>query len=90
MPVLTYASGVNTAYLEHVLELNMNYAIGYLSRPPSIEGSDDRTFVGSIVSGETIAPAIEMGAELTAIRHFFMKPADAIVENGATIPIPAN
>jgi len=57
----------------------------------AIEGSDDRFPVRRIycVGRNYRAHAIEMGADPDREPpFFFMKPADAIVENGATIPYP--
>ncbi len=57
----------------------------------AIEGSDERFPVRRIycVGRNYRAHAIEMGADPDREPpFFFMKPADAVVENGATIPYP--
>ena len=70
----------------------MNYAIPLFEQVSiAIEGSDDRFPVRRIycVGRNYRAHAIEMGADPDRDPpFFFMKPADAIVENGATIPYP--
>ena len=70
----------------------MKYAIPPFEQVSiAIEGSDDRFPVRRIycVGRNYRAHAIEMGADPDRDPpFFFMKPADAIVENGATIPYP--
>ena len=70
----------------------MKYAIPLFEQVSiAIEGSDDRFPVRRIycVGRNYRAHAIEMGADPDRDPpFFFMKPADAIVENGATIPYP--
>ena len=70
----------------------MNYGIPSFVQPTiSIEGSEERFPVRRIycVGRNYRAHAIEMGADPDREDpFFFMKPADAIVENGSTIPYP--
>lgn len=70
----------------------MNYAITPAERPSlPIDGSDDQFAVRRIycVGRNYRAHAIEMGSDPDREPpFFFMKPADAIVQNGATIPYP--
>ena len=70
----------------------MKYAIPPFEQVSiAIEGSDDRFPVRRIycVGRNYRAHAIEMGADPDRDPpFFFMKPADAIVESGATIPYP--
>ena len=70
----------------------MNYAIPLFEQASiAIDGSDNRFPVRRIycVGRNYRAHAIEMGADPDRDPpFFFMKPADAIVENGATIPYP--
>ena len=70
----------------------MNYAILPAKQVSlEIEGSDERFPVRRIycVGRNYRAHAIEMGADPDRDPpFFFMKPTDAIVENGATIPYP--
>ncbi|MBT4939789.1 MAG: fumarylacetoacetate hydrolase family protein [Rhodospirillaceae bacterium] len=71
----------------------MSYAISPAEQSSvAIEGSEDRFPVRRIycVGRNYRAHAIEMGADPDRDPpFFFMKPADAIVENGATIPYPS-
>ena len=71
----------------------MSYVVSEGDKPSlPIEGSEDRYPVRRIycVGRNYRAHAIEMGADPDRDPpFFFMKPADAIVQNGATIPYPA-
>lgn len=70
----------------------MNYVIAPGEQPAlPIEGSEDKYPVRRIycVGRNYRAHAIEMGSDPDRDPpFFFMKPADAIVQNGATIPYP--
>jgi len=70
----------------------MSFVISPGEQPSvAIEGSDERFPVRRIycVGRNYRAHAIEMGADPDREPpFFFMKPADALVENGATIPYP--
>ena len=70
----------------------MSYAIQPVAQTSlTIDGSEDRFPVRRIycVGRNYRAHAIEMGSDPDReLPFFFMKPADAIVENGSTIPYP--
>ena len=72
----------------------MSYVVSTRDIPSlPIEGSEDRYPVRRIycVGRNYRAHAIEMGADPDRDPpFFFMKPADAIVQNGATIPYPTS
>ena len=71
--------------------------MSFVLKPPArpsvaVEGSPDRFAVRRIfcVGRNYAAHAREMGGDGREPQFFFTKPADAVVESGATIPYPAD